>query len=104
MSRTAPVEHHDLRQVGGPLMAVGGVRGVGWDEFVEIHLDHGEVRHGVVVEVGEDVAVVQVLEGPEGISPARASVAFTGTPLRIPTGDGWLGRTCNGRGEPVDGG
>ena len=31
-------------------------------------------------------------------------VAFTGSPLRIPVGDGWLGRVCNGRGEPLDGG
>ena len=25
-------------------------------------------------------------------------------PLAIPVGDGWLGRVCNGRGEPLDGG
>ena len=51
-----------------------------------------------------DLAVVQVLEGTDGIAPARASVAFTGSPLRIPVGAGWLGRACNGRGEPLDGG
>jgi V/A-type H+-transporting ATPase subunit B len=31
-------------------------------------------------------------------------VAFSGKPLRIPVGDGWLGRICDGRGEPLDGG
>lgn len=104
MKGTAPLQHHDLRRVEGPLMVVGGVRDVGWDEFVEIHLDDGGIRHGVVVEAGEDVAVVQVLEGTDGISPDRAGVEFAGTPLQIPAGDGWLGRTCNGRGEPIDGG
>ena len=29
---------------------------------------------------------------------------FTATALRIPVGDGWLGRACNGRGEPIDDG
>lgn len=104
MNGTAPVEHHDVRRVEGPLMAVGGARRVGWDEFVEIHLDDGDIRHGVVVESGEDVVIVQVLEGTDGIAPARAGVAFAGRPLQIPAGAGWLGRTCNGRGEPIDGG
>jgi V/A-type H+-transporting ATPase subunit B len=31
-------------------------------------------------------------------------VRFSGETLHIPVGDGWLGRICNGRGEPVDGG
>jgi V/A-type H+-transporting ATPase subunit B len=31
-------------------------------------------------------------------------VEFSGRPLRVPVGPGWLGRVCNGRGEPVDGG
>ncbi|HET7487200.1 MAG TPA: V-type ATP synthase subunit B [Acidimicrobiales bacterium] len=100
----APVAHHDLRRVQGPLVVVGGVSGVGWDEYAEVRLDGAGTRHGVVLEAAGDVAVVQVLEGTEGIVPARASVAFTGSPLRIPVGEGWLGRTCNGRGEPLDGG
>lgn len=31
-------------------------------------------------------------------------MTFDGTPLRIPVGASWLGRVCNGRGEPIDGG
>lgn len=31
-------------------------------------------------------------------------MAFAGEPLCIPVGPGWLGRVCNGRGEPADGG
>ena len=104
MTGVAAVDHHDLRRVQGPLIVVGGVRDVGWDEFAEVRLTDGTTRHGVVLEVAGDLAVVQVLEGTDGIAPARASVAFAGSPLRIPVGAGWLGRTCNGRGEPLDGG
>lgn len=104
MSGVAPVAHHDLRRVQGPLLVVGGVRGVGWDEFAQVHLAGGETRHGVVLECDGDLAVLQILEGTDGIAPTYASVAFTGSPLRIPVGGGWLGRACNGRGEPIDGG
>ncbi|WP_327130107.1 V-type ATP synthase subunit B [Streptomyces sp. NBC_01343] len=98
------VEYTDVREVRGPLLVVGGVSGVGWDEFVRITLDSGERRHGLVLEVDRDLAVVQVLEDTAGMDPSGTRIAFAGTPLRIPVGTGWLGRICNGRGEPADGG
>ena len=45
-----------------------------------------------------------MLEGTDGIGLDGARVSFTGSPMRIPVGAGWLGRVCNGRGEPLDGG
>ena len=80
-----------------------GADGVGWDEFAR-SLGTGETRHGAVLEADRDIAVVQVLEGTEGMRPTATRVAFSGSPLRVPVGDGWLGRVCNGRGEPIDGG
>src|SRR5262249_24869526 len=76
----------------------------GWDEFATIRDGDRPPRHGLVLDVDRDLAVVQVLEGTDGIDPARTAVAFDGSPLRIPVGEGWLGRVCNGRGEPLDGG
>ncbi|HEX6501090.1 MAG TPA: V-type ATP synthase subunit B [Micromonosporaceae bacterium] len=93
-----------VTELRGPLLVVGGVAGVGWDEFALVHLDSGETRHGLVLDVDGDLAVVQVLEGTDGIDAAAAAVAFEGQPLRIPVGPGWLGRVCSGRGEPLDGG
>ncbi|GAA2244276.1 MULTISPECIES: V-type ATP synthase subunit B [Kitasatospora] len=104
MTAWGEVEYTDVRELRGPLLVVGRVTGVGWDEFVRITLDSGEQRHGLVLEVDRDLAVVQVLEDTTGMDPAATRVAFAGTPLRIPVGTGWLGRVCNGRGEPVDGG
>lgn len=94
----------DVRELRGPLVVVGGVSGVGWDEFVRLRLASGERRHGLVLEVDRDMAVVQVLEGVAGMDAAGTEVGFDGRPLRIPVGPAWLGRVCNGRGEPVDGG
>jgi V/A-type H+-transporting ATPase subunit B len=101
---TSFVQYTSVAQVRGPLLVVRGVHGVGWDEFATIRNGTGPPRHGLVLDVDRDLAVVQVLEGTDGIDPARTAVAFDGSPLRIPVGEGWLGRVCNGRGEPLDGG
>ena len=69
-----------------------------------IKLAGDTVRHGLVLEVDRDLAVIQVLEGTAGMGTSGTRVQFSGQPLRIPFGDGWLGRVCNGRGEPIDDG
>jgi V/A-type H+/Na+-transporting ATPase subunit B len=101
---TGWVEYRGVRELRGPLAVVGGVDGVGWDEYVSITLGDGSIRHGLVLDVDRDVAVVQVMEGTAGMDPAASAFRFSGEPLHIPVGTAWLGRTCNGRGEPVDGG
>src|ERR1019366_4306907 len=73
-------------------------------EIAAVRLPSGELRHGLVLEVNGDVAIVEVLQGTGGIDPEQVSVAFEGRPFDIPVGDGWLGRVWNGRGEPLDGG
>jgi V/A-type H+-transporting ATPase subunit B len=97
-------EYTGVTELRGPLLVVRGVTGVGWDEFATIRLGSGETRHGLVLEADRDLAVVQVLEGTGGMRPSATSVAFSGSPLRIPVGPNWLGRVCDGRGEPADGG
>lgn len=98
------VEYTDFVHMREPLLVVRNVTGVAWDDFAQIRLDSGEVRHGLVLEVDHDLAVVEVLEGTSGLKPHAMSVTFPGEALHIPVGTGWLGRVCNGRGEPVDGG
>ena len=70
-------------QVRGPLLVVQGVEGVGWDEVARIRLADDEVRNGLVLEVDRDLAVVQVLEGTDGIGPADDAVSFGGSPMRV---------------------
>ena len=85
-------------------MVVEGVAGVGWDEYVLVALDDGQMRHGLVLEIDRDVAIVQIFEGTDGMNREGVRVAFQGRPLRVPVGEMWLGRVCNGGGEPADGG
>jgi V/A-type H+-transporting ATPase subunit B len=100
----APIEYSSASALRGPLLVVHGVEDVGWDEVAEIRLDSGEVRHGVVLDVDRELAVVEVLEGTGGMGLGRVRISFAGTPLRVPVGTGWLGRVCDGRGLPLDGG
>ena len=58
------LEHTAVAELRGPLLVIRDVHGVGWDEFAEIRLDSGEVRHGLVLEVDGDLAVVQVRGWP----------------------------------------
>ncbi len=104
MTAWAKREYTQVAELRGPLLVVRGVDGVGWDEFATIRMETGQTRHGLVLEVDRDLAVVQVLEGTEGMRPTATRVAFSGSPLRVPVGPDWLGRVCNGRGDPIDGG
>lgn len=102
------VVHRGVQELRGPLLVVSGATGVGWDEFATVRTagadGEPEERHGLVLEVDRDLAVVQVLEGTDRLGTGGTRVAFSGHPLRVPVGPTWLGRVCNGRGEPVDGG
>jgi V/A-type H+-transporting ATPase subunit B len=102
--KSAPIEYGAVSSVKGPLLCVEGVRDVGWDEVVEIRLASGEVRHGSVLEVDRETAVVQVFEGTRGLGLDDVRVSFGGSPMQVRVDESWLGRTCNGRGEPLDGG
>ncbi|MEU5509933.1 V-type ATP synthase subunit B [Streptomyces fungicidicus] len=104
MNSPGGIEYTTVRELRGPLAVVGGLSGIGWDEDVRITLASGEVRHGVVLDADRDLAVVQVLEGTSGMDPSGVRAAFSGGPLRVPVGTDWLGRVCNGRGDPLDGG
>jgi V/A-type H+-transporting ATPase subunit B len=96
-------EIYGLARVEGPLIVVEGVGNVGYDEMVEITGPDGSERRGRVLEVGTDVAVIQVFEGTAGLSVSSTVVRFQGRPLQIPVSTEMLGRVFNGLGEPLDG-
>ncbi len=104
MSGWGVVEHSAIREIRGPLMIVDQVQGAGWDEYVSIRVAGEPERHGMVLDTDRGLAVVQVLEGTGGLDPGSVAVRFSGAPLQVPIGPDWLGRVCNGRGEPLDGG
>ena len=93
-----------MASIQGPLVLVEGVEGVGWDELAEITADSGPSTPRRRAGGAGDVAVVQVFEGTGGLRLDDARVTFAGAPMRAPVGEAWLGRVCNGLGEPLDGG
>nr|WP_255349960.1 V-type ATP synthase subunit B [Halolactibacillus sp. JCM 19043] len=97
-------EYKTVSEVVGPLMAVEGVEGVKFDELVEVQLQTGEIRHGQVLEVNRDKAMVQIFEGPSGINIKDTKVRFRGKPLSIDVSEDMVGRVFNGLGEPMDDG
>ncbi len=92
-----------VREVSGPLMIVEGVEGVGYGEVVKIKTSEGESRLGQVLEVGDDVAVVQVFEGTRGLDTKGTSVQFTGKPMEVGITKDMMGRIFDGIGNPIDG-
>jgi len=97
-------EYEGIQKVKGPLIFIQGVKDVGYEEMVEITAPNGTTLHGRVLEIGSDVAVVEVFEGTGGLSVTSTKVRFLGEPLRLPVTTDMLGRVFNGLGRPIDGG
>jgi len=97
------LEYIGVSRISGPIIIVENVRGVGYDELVEVITPSGETRLGKVLEVTKKIAVVQVFEGTTGLSPSETHVRFLGKPLEIPVSTDMLGRIMNSFGDPIDG-
>ncbi len=93
-----------VTRIEGPIVVVEGAGSVGYDEVVEVVDSQGRLRRGRVLEVGEDVAVVEVFAGTTGLSIDGTRVRFLGGPLHIPVAEEMLGRVFDGLGTPLDGG
>lgn len=97
-------EYRTVSEVVGPLMIIEDIKGVKYNELVDIQLHNGETRRGQVLEVHEGKAVVQLFEGSSGINLERAKVRFAGHPLELPVSEDMVGRIFNGMGKSIDGG
>jgi V/A-type H+-transporting ATPase subunit B len=93
-----------VARIEGPIVVVQNIGSVGYDEVVEIVDSQGWRRRGRVLEVGEDVAVIEVFAGTTGLSIDDTRVRFLGQPLRVPVAEEMLGRVFDGMGLPIDGG
>ncbi|HVP66731.1 MAG TPA: V-type ATP synthase subunit B [Anaeromyxobacteraceae bacterium] len=88
--------------VRGPLLFVRGARRARLGETVVLR-GAGEERRGQVIEVGEDLAAIQVLEETRGLAPDRVEVELTGEVASLGVSRDMLGRTFDGTGKPRDG-
>lgn len=98
------VEYKTVKEIVGPMMAVTGVKGVKYEELVDVQMQNGEIRRGKVLTVSEDNAMVQLFEGAEGINMKDTRVRFLGRPQELPVSEDMIGRMFDGMGNPLDDG
>ncbi len=96
-------EYKTIEQIAGPLVFVRKAQDVAYGEVVEVILDNGEKRLGQVLDTSEDIVVVQIFEGTDGMDK-NTRVKFTGEIVKFPVSREILGRIFNGRGQVIDGG
>lgn len=97
-------EYRTIKEIVGPLMLVDGVAGVKYDELVEIEQANGDIRHGKVLEINGDKALVQLFEGSAGIQISTSKARFLGKSIELAVSGDMLGRVFDGMGRPKDGG
>lgn len=95
-------EYKTVSQIAGPLVFVDGVKGVGYNELVEVTLPDGSKQKGQVLDISEKVAVVQIFGGTSGLNTSDTSVKFLGETMKLGVSEEMLGRVFSGLGEPRD--
>ncbi len=98
------VDYRTIHDVAGPLVFVRKVKGVSYGEMVEVISSDGTTKHGQVIEIDRDLAVVQVFGTTYGLDVKRSRVRFQGDVIKLGVSTALLGRILNGIGEPIDGG
>ena len=83
-------EYVGLSQINGPLVFVQKPTDVGYNEVVEIMI-RNEKRLGQVVQISDQMAMIQVFEGTNGLTIDKTRVKFLGKPLMIKVSDEMLG-------------
>ncbi len=96
------IEYLNLHQVKGPLVVLEGLTDAAFDEVVEFTVGGNTKRHGRIIEVYEDKAVIQVFEGTDGISLSNSRTRLLGHPMEIGLSRDILGRILDGIGRPID--
>jgi V/A-type H+-transporting ATPase subunit B len=93
-----------VERLAGPILVVRRAPGIALGEDVTIVGADGRRRHGQVVELESDLAVVQAYEGTSGLELASTVVELSGEPFRLGVSAAMLGRVMDGRGRAIDDG
>lgn len=97
-------DYRTISYVTGPLVFVGSVQDIAYNEMVAIRMPDGSMRTGQVLEISGDTAVIQVFEGTQGIDVNSTEIRFLEEVAKIDVSVEMLGRVLNGAGKPIDGG
>jgi F-type H+-transporting ATPase subunit alpha len=91
-----------VTRVGDGIAWIYGLRGIGFNEVIEIDGLNGETVEAFALNLNED-EVGAVLMGEETLVSAGAKVRLKGEVLRVPVGEELLGRVVDPLGRPLDG-
>ena len=92
-----------LDHINGPLVYLKTPKEISYNEQVELILKSGEKRIGNVIVLNEDITVIQVYEGTDGVNIDSVKTQLQGKSLQVKLSKECLGRVFNGVGEPIDG-
>ncbi len=97
------IDYVGVKEINGSLVVIDGVKGVSYEEIVDLQLEDGSKRQGRVVQIDGERIVVQVFEGARALSLHNTKTRLTGRPLEMPLSPEIMGRVLNGAGKPIDG-
>ena len=103
MSIAPERSHHGAASAAGPLLFLERTRRVALGEWVRVELAGQPDRRGQVIDAGDRITTIQLLDSTVGLAPDRADVVLTGDVATTVVGRELLGRAFDGHGAPVDG-
>ncbi len=93
-----------IKEAAGPLIVVGGVENIKYEEMVEIEMQDGQIKRGRVLEASESTAIVQVFEDIRGLNLKGSKAKFLAKTMKLGVSGDMVGRIFDGAGKPKDGG
>ena len=96
-------QYWDLNYISGPLVYLGEGSRFATGAILDLIQENGETRQGQVLEANKNHAVVQVLQGTQGLDIKGTSVALREASARMGCSKDLIGRRFNGTGQPIDG-
>ncbi len=95
--------YRGARGAAGPLLFLEGASVAMLGEEVRIASPGLPPLRGQVIDAGEKLTVVQILEETLGVVPSQSEITLTGRPTEARVGRELLGRILDGLGRPLDG-
>ncbi|MCK5474186.1 MAG: V-type ATP synthase subunit B [Candidatus Aenigmarchaeota archaeon] len=95
-------EYKTVSQIKNPLVFVKNTKNVGLGEQVKVKTPDNTTRLGEVLSIQDDLCVVEVFEGVDGLDIEKTSVVFLGDSYKIGLSKDMLGGVFDGLGRPKD--
>jgi V/A-type H+-transporting ATPase subunit B len=98
----ASINISGVNRIIGPLVFFDTVKGVSYDEMLEITAPDGSTRRGRVLEINKKFTIAEVFEGTSNLSLNQTKINFLRDTFKVGVSGEMLGRVFSGVGEPLD--